>query len=85
MKNEGMNDMRKYKVTIESNTYEVEHARLKNMLSIASEGVQHGIYAVFKGKYYELRNDNYNKKDDMKQAIKRYNKKGFIALSNWKW
>lgn len=55
----------------------------KEILTLASEKVPFGIYAVRKGiDYYELKNDSFTSRTQLKQARNEYRKRGLKVLCN---
>ena len=69
-------------VIIEETLYGMNRKQLRGVLEAASSLIQFGIYAVQKDNVCELRKDEFDNADELKNAVGAYKEKGFKVYSN---
>lgn len=62
--------------------YQMSRSEYKNLLNIAREQVAFGIYAIEKGDYAELHNDQCRSKTRLKEHTRNLKQKGFKVYAN---
>lgn len=72
----------KYKVKVGPKLYEMNLKELNGLLSVASEQIPFGIYAVQKGNYVELCRDKCSSITELKKAKRTYKSNGFKVYAN---
>ena len=72
----------KYKVKVGPRLYEMGLKELNELLSLASEQIPFGIYAVQKGDYVELCRQKCNSITELKKAKRAYKSNGFKVYAN---
>ena len=72
----------KYKVTVGPKLYEMDLKELNGLLSVASEQIPFGVYAVQKGNYVELCRDKCESITQLKKTKRTYKKNGFKVYAN---
>ena len=72
----------KYKVKVGPKLYEMELKELNGLLSVASEQIPFGVYAVQKGNYVELCRDKCESITQLKKAKRTYKRNGFKVYAN---
>lgn len=72
----------KYKVKVGPKLYEMGLKELNNLLKVASEQIQLGVYAVQKGNYVELCRDKCNSITELKKHKRAYKSNGFKVYAN---
>ena len=72
----------KYKVKVGQKLYEMGLKELNNLLKVASEQIQLGVYAVQKGNYVELCRDKCNSITELKKHKRAYKSNGFKVYAN---
>lgn len=72
----------KYKVKVGPRVYEMGLKELNELLSLASEQIPFGIYAVQKGDYVELCRQKCNSITELKKAKRAYKSNGFKVYAN---
>ena len=70
------------KVIIGKSVYEMNRKQLRGVLKSASSLIPFGIYAVQKGDVCELRKDEFDNADELKNAVGAYKEKGFKVYYN---
>lgn len=72
------------KVIINDHVYEMGRKAFRGVLDIAKESVPHGIYAVSKDDFCEMKNETFRDQEEMNKAIVAYQKQGFRVYFNGK-
>lgn len=72
----------KYKVKVGPRVYEMGLEELNKLLSVASEQIPFGVYAVQKGDYVELCRDKCNSITQLKKIKRTYKSNGFKVYAN---
>lgn len=72
----------KYKVKVGPRLYEMGQEELDKLLSVASEQIPFGVYAVKKDNYVELCRDKCNSITQLKKAKRAYKSHGFKVYAN---
>ena len=72
----------KYKVKVGPRLYEMGLEELNKLLSVASEQIPFGVYAVQKGNYVELCRDKCSSTTQLKKAKRAYKSNGFKVFAN---
>lgn len=70
------------KVIIGKSVYEMNRKQLRGVLKAASSFIPFGIYAVRKGDVCELRKDEFDNADELKNAVGAYKENGFKVYYN---
>lgn len=70
------------KVIIGENTYVMNENQCRAVLSLASDQVPFGIYALKKNKVFELRKDVFENEADLNKQIIQYKSQGFNVYFN---
>lgn len=70
-------------VLINSKAYQMPNEKAVALRKQAKTLHPCGIYAIQKQNKMELRRDTFQNKNEMKQAVKRWNAAGFIVFWNW--
>lgn len=70
------------KVKVATKMYRMNRKEYQGLLSVASEQVPFGVYAVEKGDYAELRNDNCRSTTQLKALIRQFKSQGFKVHAN---
>lgn len=70
------------KVIIGKAVYEMNRKQLRGVLKAASSLIPFGIYAVQKDDVCELRKDEFDNADELKNAVGAYKEKGFKVYYN---
>lgn len=65
------------KVIVNKSIYEMGRKEYRGVLKVASQQITHGIYAVEKDGFCELRKDTFDSKEELKKAVAEYVAKGF--------
>lgn len=72
------------RVLINGNVYEVGRKAFRGVLDIAKKSVPHGIYAVSKDDFCEMKKETFRDQEEMNKAIVAYQKQGFKVYFNGK-
>ena len=72
----------RYKVKVGERLYEMGLEELNKLLSVASEQIPFGIYAVQKGDYIELCRERCNSITQLKKSKRAYKSNGFKVYAN---
>lgn len=72
------------KVIINNHVYEMGRKAFMGVLDIAKKSVPHGIYAVSKNDFCEMKNETFRNQEEMNKAIVAYQKQGFKVYFNGK-
>ena len=70
------------KVKVANRTYRMSRKEFQGLLQIAKDQVLRGVYAVEKGDYAELRNDNCSSTTQLKALIRQFRSQGFKVYAN---
>lgn len=70
------------RVNINGKMYTMPRSQYKQLLTIASEQVHFGVYAVEKANYAELRHDKCKSITQLKAMIRQYKTQGFKVHAN---
>ncbi len=70
------------KAKVANRTYRMSRKEFQGLLQIAKEQVPKGVYAVEKGDYAELRNDNCRSTTQLKALIRQFKSQGFKVHAN---
>ena len=74
--------MKKCKVVIGKNAWEMTRTQVMSLLKIASEQIPFGIYAVQKGDYYEMRREHAESITQLKESRRNYKAQGWKVWCN---
>ena len=72
------------KVLINDHVYEMGRKAFRGVLDIAKESVPHGIYAVSKDDFCEMKKETFRNQEEMNKQIVAYQKQGFRVYFNGK-
>nr|DAK91104.1 MAG TPA: hypothetical protein [Caudoviricetes sp.] len=70
------------RVNVNGKMYTMPRSQYKQLLTIASEQVHFGVYAVEKANYAELRHDKCKSITQLKAMIRQYKTQGFKVHAN---
>mgnify|MGYP007068036683 FL=1 len=70
------------RVNVNGKMYTMPRSQYKQLLTIASEQVHFGVYAVEKANYAELRHDKCKSITQLKAMIRQYKAQGFKVHAN---
>ena len=70
------------RVNVNGKMYTMPRSQYKQLLTIASEQVHFGVYAVEKANYAELRHDKCKSITQLKAIIRQYKAQGFKVHAN---
>ena len=70
------------RVNINGKMYTMPRSQYKQLLTVASEQVHFGVYAVEKANYAELRHDKCKSITQLKAMIRQYKAQGFKVHAN---
>ncbi len=70
------------KVILKDSIYEMNRKQFRGVLDIAKKSVKMGIYAAEKGGIAEMKNETFNRKEDLKKSVAEYEKNGFKVYYN---
>lgn len=70
------------RVNVNGKMYTMPRSRYKQLLTVASEQVHFGVYAVEKANYAELRHDKCKSITQLKAMIRQYKAQGFKVHAN---
>ncbi len=65
------------RVILKDSMYEMSRKQFRGVLDVAKKSVKCGIYAVEKGGLAEMKNEEFESKEELEQSVKRYAQKGF--------
>lgn len=72
------------KVIINNHVYEMGRKAFRGVLDVAKKSVPHGIYAVSKDDFCEMKKETFRNQEEMNKAIVAYQKQGFKVYFNGK-
>ena len=72
------------KVIINGHVYEMGRKAFRGVLDVAKKSVPHGIYAVSKDDFCEMKKETFRNQEEMNKAIVAYQKRGFMVYFNGK-
>lgn len=72
------------KVIINGHVYEMGRKAFRGVLDVAKKSVSHGIYAVSKDDFCEMKKETFRNQEEMNKAIVAYQKRGFRVYFNGK-
>lgn len=70
------------RVNVNGKMYTMPRSQYKQLLTVASEQVHFGVYAVEKANYAELRHDKCKSITQLKAMIRQYKTQGFKVHAN---
>lgn len=70
------------RVSVNGKMYTMPRSQYKQLLTVASEQVHFGVYAVEKANYAELRHDKCKSITQLKAIIRQYKAQGFKVHAN---
>lgn len=70
------------RVNVNGKMYTMPRSQYKQLLTVASEHVHFGVYAVEKANYAELRHDKCKSITQLKAIIRQYKAQGFKVHAN---
>lgn len=70
------------RVLINDHVYEMGHKTFRGVLDIAKKSVPHGIYAVSKDGFCEMKKETFQTQEEMNKRIVEYQKQGFRVYFN---
>ena len=70
------------RVLLNDRLYDMNRKQLRGVLEAASSLIQFGIYAVQKDNVCELRKDEFENAEELKEAVGAYKEKGFKVYYN---
>lgn len=70
------------RVNVNGKMYTMPRSQYKQLLTVASEQVHFGVYAVEKANYAELRHDRCKSITQLKAMIRQYKAQGFKVHAN---
>lgn len=70
------------RVNVNGKMYTMPRSQYKQLLTVASEQVHFGVYAVEKANYAELRHDKCKSITQLKAIIRQYKAQGFKVHAN---
>lgn len=70
------------RVNVNGKMYTMPRSQYKQLLTVASEQVHFGVYAVEKANYAELRHDKCKSITQLKAMIRQYKAQGFKVHAN---
>ena len=70
------------RVNVNGKMYTMPRSQYKQLLTVASEQVHFGVYAVEKANYAELRHDKCKSITQLKAKIRQYKAQGFKVHAN---
>lgn len=65
------------RVILNDSVYEMNRKQFRAILGVAKKAVGTGIYAIEKDGMAEMKKEEFDSKEEMKQAIAEYTEKGF--------
>ena len=72
------------RVLINDHVYEMGRKTFRGVLNIAKKSVPHGIYAVSKDDFCEMKKEVFKSHEEMNKQIVEYQKQGFMVYFNGK-
>lgn len=72
------------RVLINDHVYEMGRKTFRGVLDIAKKSVPHGIYAVSKDDFCEMKKETFRNQEEMNKQIVAYQKQGFRVYFNGK-
>ena len=72
------------RVLINDHAYEMGRKAFRGVLDIAKKSVPHGIYAVSKDDFCEMKKETFHTQEEMDKKIAEYQKQGFKVYFNGK-
>ena len=72
------------RVLINDHVYEMGRKTFRGVLGIAKKSVPHGIYAVSKDDFCEMKKETFRNQEEMNKRIVEYQKQGFRVYFNGK-
>lgn len=72
------------RVLINDHAYEMGRKAFRGVLDIAKKSVPHGIYAVSKDDFCEMKKETFRTQEEMDKKIAEYQKQGFKVYFNEK-
>lgn len=70
------------KVLINDHIYQIGRKAFRGVLDIAKKSVPHGIYAVSKDDFCEMKKETFRNQEEMNKRIVEYKKQGFRVYFN---
>ena len=72
------------RVLINDHVYEMGRKTFRGVLDIAKKSVPHGIYAVSKDDFCEMKKETFRNQEEMNKRIVEYHNQGFKVYFNGK-
>lgn len=72
------------KVIINNHVYEMGRKAFRGVLDVAKKSVPHGIYAISKDDFCEMKKETFRNQEEMNKAIVAYQEQGFKVYFNGK-
>lgn len=70
------------RVILNNSVYEMNRKHFRGVLNIAKKSVKMGICAVEKNGIAEMKNETFDRKEDLKKSVAEYAKNGFKVYCN---